>query len=258
MKRRYKNCGKISASFKSEKTFLKQFRYNYPIGTFFGNDGLTHNGSAKMDVRNVHIKDNKLCIGAIPINTSEKSCHNIPIKYQSGAIHMKETIRVSLKKPRWVITAKLCIDPATKGVWPALWLSGIKEWPPEINIFEVKNGTVWQNTMQGGDCNDPNRRDDSAITNVQNLGCVHTYTCEMEFAQNGEENGDIITRMFIDDGYVATHIARGHANKDMHLILNLQMTPDATENEEIWLECHQLSVVCEGFAFDNTEHCDNL
>lgn len=69
-----------------------------------------------------------------------------PIHYLSGTIHANQTLTVQ-PGGGYDISADVKA-PVAKGTWPALWLTAVKGWPPEIDIAEWKgNGKISFNTF---------------------------------------------------------------------------------------------------------------
>jgi hypothetical protein len=257
----------LDCDFRDEHgTFAKHLRRGYPRGELFGPTGLDHNGSARMYNEDTFLRPDgvrgigKLCIGARRLSPAEAADEDptydhghLAVLFRSGAVHTRNTITVNKSRPKWIITAWLACSPTTAGVWPAFWLSGIDYWPPEFDIWELNgnNGIqpnsvlVWQNTMQGQRHDDPRRRDDVIKTEVPHPGKPHEVSVMLELEPNGT---DVRATYSIDGGFTGKHVAFGHADKAMHLILNLQMQPDAeetTEDDAIWLECHGLTITCQ-------------
>ena len=132
-------------SFTNAQAFIAQWYYNYPWGTI-------HNGSALMNPTNVVVTNGVLTITSSLTNAYEgtsMSPWNIPIAYNSGTFFLQQEMVISPQSPVWDISGDFMV-PTVSGTWPAMWLLGVNEWPPESDIVEVKGSDViWQNTYDG-------------------------------------------------------------------------------------------------------------
>jgi hypothetical protein len=132
-------------SFTNAQTFITQWYYNYPWGTI-------HNGSALMNPANVGVTNGVVTIASSLTNSYEgtsMSPWNIPIAYNSGTFFLQQEMVISPQCPVWDISGDFIV-PTVYGTWPAMWLLGVNEWPPESDILEVKGSDViWQNTYDG-------------------------------------------------------------------------------------------------------------
>lgn len=78
-----------------------------------------------------------------------------------------------------------CKLPNSLATWPAFWLTGSLDWPPEIDIFEIytsKSFTVFESNYHWGKENDCFAHDsDVAKHDVNNVSeNFHTYGCEWD------------------------------------------------------------------------------
>ena len=132
-------------SFSNAQSFISQWYYNYPWGTI-------HNGSALMSPTNVMVSNGLVTLTSSLTNTYEgtsRSPENIPIAYNSGTFFLQQEMVISPQSPVWDISGDFIV-PTVYGTWPAMWLLGVNEWPPESDILEVKGSSViWQNTYDG-------------------------------------------------------------------------------------------------------------
>ena len=132
-------------SFTNAQAFITQWYYNYPWGTI-------HNGSALMNPTNVVVSNGVLTLTSSLTNSYEgtsMSPWNIPIAYNSGTFFLQQEMVISPQSPVWDISGDFMV-PTVYGTWPAMWLLGVNEWPPESDIVEVKGSDViWQNTYDG-------------------------------------------------------------------------------------------------------------
>ncbi|MDR3377805.1 MAG: hypothetical protein P4M10_03910, partial [Verrucomicrobiae bacterium] len=133
------------ASFTNAQAFINQWYYNYPWGTI-------HNGSALMNPTNVTVTNGVVTLTSSLTNAYEgtsMSPWNIPIAYNSGTFFLQQEMVISRQSPVWDISADFIV-PSVYGTWPAMWLLGANQWPPESDILEVKGSSViWQNTYDG-------------------------------------------------------------------------------------------------------------
>lgn len=202
-----------STTFSSLDKFEKHWNIFYPWGT-------DHNGSARMYKEQVSlVNDGELKIQADRTEIWEGNSSADPwlrIFYHSGAIHYKNHITVTNEKPYWVISGDFKV-PTMVGSWPAFWITGAWNWPPEIDIMEFKgNNTNWQNTVTG-----PNWQNTSWQTTkseITNAGDWHSYQLIMYKTSDTH----IAAELFIDGEKKATHVA-DFVGKPFWLIINMQM-----------------------------------
>lgn len=78
-----------------------------------------------------------------------------------------------------------CKLPSSKAIWPAFWLSGAVEWPPEIDVFEMftsKSFKAFESNYHWGkekDCFE--HSSDSKKHDVNNVSeNFHIYACEWD------------------------------------------------------------------------------
>jgi hypothetical protein len=132
-------------SFTNVQAFNTQWYCNYPWGTI-------HNGSARMDSTHVAVSNGVVTLTSSLTNSYEgasMSPWNIPIAYNSGTFFLQQEMVISPQSPVWDISGDFMV-PTVNGTWPAMWLLGVNEWPPESDILEVKGSSViWQNTYDG-------------------------------------------------------------------------------------------------------------
>lgn len=202
-----------SITFRDSQTFAEYWNMFYPWGT-------DHNGSARMYEEQVSLEgDGALLIEADRTEEWEGESSADPhlrIYYHSGAIHYKEHITVSDSLPKWEISGDFQV-PTTRGSWPAFWITGAWDWPPEIDIMEFKGDNVnWQNTVTGPDWQNTSWQTEK--TEVQNAGNWHNYKMIME--KTDDTYVDI--KLYIDGEHTATHTA-DFVGDPFWLIINLQM-----------------------------------
>jgi galactan endo-beta-1,3-galactanase len=135
-------------SFDNQTKFEEKWNMFYPWGT-------DHNGSARMFKENVNLKPN----GVMEINSNWINWNwegystaepKLRITFHSGAVHLKQQIKVTAELPYWEISGDFQA-PTVFGSWPAFWITGAWSWPPEVDILEFKgNATNWQNTVTPG------------------------------------------------------------------------------------------------------------
>ncbi|PRD56518.1 family 16 glycosylhydrolase [Sphingobacterium gobiense] len=202
-----------STTFENTTKFEEHWNMFYPWGT-------DHNGSARMYEEQVSlVGDGELKVQADRTEEWEGNSSADPwlrIYYHSGAIHYKNHITVTDEEPYWIISGDFKV-PTMVGSWPAFWITGAWNWPPEIDIMEFKgNSTNWQNTVTG-----PNWQNTSwqtTKTYVANAGDWHNYKLVMYKTSAT----DIAAELFIDGEKKATHHADFVA-KPFWLIINMQM-----------------------------------
>ncbi len=125
-------------SFTNAQAFITQWYYNYPWGTI-------HNGSALMNPTNIAISNGVMTLTSSLTNSYEGT----GIAYNSGTFFLQQEMVISPQSPVWDISGDFIV-PTVYGTWPAMWLLGVNEWPPESDILEVKGSDViWQNTYDG-------------------------------------------------------------------------------------------------------------
>lgn len=202
-----------STSFDDATKFAEHWNMFYPWGT-------DHNGSARMYEEQVSlVGDGELKIRADRTEEWEGYSTADPwlrIFYHSGAIHYKNHITVTDEEPYWIISGDFKV-PTMVGSWPAFWITGAWNWPPEIDIMEFKgNSTNWQNTVTGPDWQNTSWQ--TTKTDVANAGDWHNYKLIMYKTSAT----DIAAELFIDGEKKATHHA-DFVGKPFWLIINMQM-----------------------------------
>lgn len=196
----------------SYNDFNNIWNYLYPWGS-------DHNGSARMygstyDHNHVYKSGyGYLVIKASKINWNEgNSSHDpwLPIRYHSGAIHAKQKVNINEQYPEWSLEARIKA-PSSYGTWPAFWITHDGPWNAESDIMEYKGSKVcWQNTW------DLNWEE--TLTKVSNPARWHTYKVWIT-----KEGNDVDIHYYIDGIWKAQHRGTNFANKNMNIILNLQM-----------------------------------
>ncbi len=202
-----------STTFNTLNSFEQYWGMLYPWGK-------DHNGSARMYKEQVSVEDNGIL--KIQANRTEIWEGNseldpyLRIFYHSGAIHLKNKITVTDDYPKWIISGDFQV-PFAKGSWPAFWITGVNNWPPESDIMEFKgSSTNWQNTATGPDWQ--NVAWQNKLTNVVNPQYWHNYKIEMQRISAN----DLSINYYIDGIRTATHQAN-FMNMPFWLIINLQM-----------------------------------
>jgi len=190
-------------SFDSQATFDAHWTYNYPWG------GTDHNGSARMNKSQVTIANSTLTITAKRVNGEKPASHDgkqIAIKYLSGAIGAREHFNVT-RGGGFDFSAELRAT-TTRGTWPAFWLTGVKGWPPEIDMAEWKgSGKISFNTFNTS--SQVRARD----VNYPSPGDFHKIRCEIR-DQNGR---DVAIKFFMDEKLIETQYGRGFVGQPMYL-----------------------------------------
>ncbi len=202
-----------STTFENVVKFEEHWNMFYPWGT-------DHNGSARMYEKQVSLVDSDILkIQADRTEVWEGNSTADPwlrIYYHSGAIHYKNHITVTDEKPYWIISGDFKV-PTMVGSWPAFWITGAWNWPPEIDIMEFKgNNTNWQNTVTGPDWQNTSWQ--TTKTDVTKAGDWHNYKLIMYKTSDT----DIAADLFIDGEKKASHTA-DFVGKPFWLIINMQM-----------------------------------
>lgn len=205
----------INGSFASYSTLESTWDYLYPWGS-------DHNGSARMyasstDHDHVMVNSGALTLEATHITWDEGTSTSSPhlaIHYHSGAIHAKQQVVVTDQFPNYEVKGEFQA-PATRGAWPAFWLTGVNTWPPESDILEFKgDGRNWFNTFRSS--SDVS----STAVSVSNPGGTwHQYRAWIAKANAT----DVTIDYYVDGVWQARHSATDFVGKPMWLIINLQM-----------------------------------
>lgn len=131
-----------NTSFNSQSDFDTDWSYNYPWGT-------DHNGAARMSPDQVRLSAGTLTLTARRVDGERPASHGgrqIAIRYLSGAVHAKEHFNVS-RGGGYDFSGEFRATTA-RGTWPAFWLTGVRGWPPEIDMAEWKgSGKISFNTF---------------------------------------------------------------------------------------------------------------
>jgi hypothetical protein len=136
----------------------------------------------------------------------------LPIHYHSGAIHAKDQIVVTDQFPNYEVKGEFQA-PATKGAWPAFWLTGVNTWPPESDILEFK-GDAHNSFNTFRSSSDVS----STVVPVSSPGSWHLYRAWIAKVSAT----DVTIDYSIDGVWQAEHRA-SFVGKPMWLIINLQM-----------------------------------
>jgi len=204
----------INNSFTSYSALETTWDYRYPWGS-------DHNGSARMyasstDHDHVIVSSGVLTLKATHITWDEGTSTSSPhlaIHYHSGAIHARDQIVVTDQFPSYEVRGEFQA-PATRGAWPAFWLTGANTWPPESDILEYKgDARNWFNTFRGS--SDVS----STVVPVSTPGSWHQYRAWI--ARAGATG--VTIDYSIDGVWQARHQAANFVGKPMWLIINLQM-----------------------------------
>ncbi|KAK3322611.1 concanavalin A-like lectin/glucanase domain-containing protein [Apodospora peruviana] len=221
-----------STSFNSQADFDAEWGYNYPWGT-------DHNGAARMAKSQVQLEPNAtLTLTAKKASGEKAATHGgkqIPIKYLSGTVYAKEYFTVT-KGGGYDFAAELRAT-VTKGTWPAFWLTGVKGWPPEIDMAEWKgSGKISFNTFN---TSSQVRARDVAYPSPNEF---HSILCEVRDAGNGR---DVSARFTMDGKVIETQYGKGFIGQSMYLIIDLQMEGSSGSpgpNEDTLFQVRNLEV----------------
>ena len=202
-----------NTSFSNKENFLASWGYSYPWGP-------EHNGTARMYDSQVKVDGGILTIEADRLPAPEgKSKHSpyLPINYHSGAVHLKQIITVSDSLPNWTISGDFQA-PVVPGSWPAFWITGVDNWPPESDIMELKgDDTVWQNTITG-----PDYKDVHWATNKTKVKKAATGWHNYKATLDKIDTTHVRITYFVDDKKIAQDTTN-FMNKRFWLVINLQM-----------------------------------
>lgn len=198
-----------ATSFDSQSDFDADWAYNYPWGT-------DHNGAARMAPSQVTLSaGGTLTLTAKKASGEKAASHGgkqIPIRYLSGAVAAKEHFNVS-RGGGYDFAGEFRATTA-RGTWPAFWLTGVKGWPPEVDMAEWKgSGKISFNTFNTS--SQVRARDVAYPTPAE----FHKIRCEVR-DQNGK---DVAIKFFMDDKLIETQYGKGFVGQPMYLIINLQM-----------------------------------
>ncbi|WMI65702.1 family 16 glycosylhydrolase [Aestuariibaculum sp. YM273] len=204
-----------STSFNSQKDFEANWNMLYPWGK-------DHNGTARMFPSKVSLKAGGILEISADWNKGKdegesSSDPHLPIAFHSGAIHLKQQIKVTKQNSYWEISGDFQA-PTDYGTWPAFWITGAKSWPPEIDMLEFKgNDTCWQNTVSGKDWRHTIWTTEKTVINDA-ASVWHHYKVTIEYID--EEFSKV--KMYID-GVLKSEEIKDYTNKPFWLIINLQM-----------------------------------
>ncbi|TRX59241.1 family 16 glycosylhydrolase [Fulvivirga sp. M361] len=199
--------------------FHNTWNYLYPWGS-------DHNGSARMygsptDHNHIYKSGSGyLVLKASRINWNEgNSSHDpwLPIRYHSGAIHAKNKVRVTDQFPEWSAQVRVATNTGP-GIWPAFWLTHDGPWDAESDIMEfVGSNYCRQNTYD--------LAWEGQETWIATPTAYHTYKMWMR-----KDGNDVDLHYYIDGVWKAQHRGTNFANKDLWVILNLQMEGSSGNN----------------------------
>lgn len=202
-------------SFDNQTKFDEKWNMLYPWGS-------DHNGSARMFKENVNLKPN----GIMEINSNWINWNwegysgaepKLRITFHSGAVHLKQQIKVTPELPYWEIRGDFQA-PIALGSWPAFWITGAWSWPPEVDILEFKgDSTNWQNTVTGPAWNQTTwSTDKTTVADADNTW--HNYKLIMKMITTK----DTEVKMYVDNVLKGTYI-KDYTEKPFWLIINMQM-----------------------------------
>ncbi|KXX76891.1 Galactan endo-beta-1,3-galactanase [Madurella mycetomatis] len=191
-----------NTSFNSQSDFDTDWSYNYPWGT-------DHNGAARMSPDQVRLSQGTLTLTARRVDGERPASHGgrqIPIRYLSGAVHAKEHFNVS-RGGGYDFSGEFRATTA-RGTWPAFWLTGVRGWPPEIDMAEWKgSGKISFNTFNTS--SQVRARD----VPYPSPGEFHSILCEVR-DQNGR---DVSVKFWMDGQLIETQYGRGFVGQPMYL-----------------------------------------
>lgn len=190
-----------TTSFNSYSTYWNNL---YPWGS-------DHNGSARMRTQNIATSGGVLTMTAYPGTVSDKPS----IHYFSGTCYAKQQVTVSSSWPKWRVSGEFQC-PSAKGTWPAMWLNGANQWPPESDIMEFKgSATCWTNTYKN-----QNGQWSSVGTVISGPANWHKYTA---YLTRIGTTSNVAIEYWIDGVNVSNQTGQNFVNEPLNLILDLQM-----------------------------------
>jgi beta-glucanase (GH16 family) len=134
------------------------------------------------------------------------------IHYRSGAVHSAQPVVIPARRMRVSVEAQL---PSQKGTWPAIWLTGVDSWPPEIDLAEMMGSTqMLQNVFSTTKRNSAHVP--SQVPDAQNW---HTYAADL----TPYVNGDVLVQFGIDGEAAGAVVADGLVGQKRWIIANLPM-----------------------------------
>lgn len=183
----------------------------YPWGT-------DHNGTARMDAAQVRTEGGVTTITAVrdltqtpAVSSFTNKGEPIPVHYRSGAVHSASPIVIEARRTEIAVEARF---PSEKGTWPAVWLTGVATWPPEIDVAEyMGSARVLQNVfaMSG-------RNSEHVPTRVDDPGAWHTYRAVL----TPTTARDVLVQFSLDGRPTGSVVGTGLIGQKMWLIVNLQ------------------------------------
>jgi beta-glucanase (GH16 family) len=162
------------------------------------------------------------------INPATGSPFTVTIDRKIGSIVAKKTESWGDVHPfnqRFGFFEARCKIPSSKATWPAFWLTGFLDWPPEIDIFEIytsKSNTAFESNYHWGkkdDCFEHSSDvKEHTVNNTSNE--FHIYACEWD---------SCFIKWYYDNMLVrVAHNNVNHVFEPMVLILNnaIQKVPN--------------------------------
>ncbi len=201
--------------FSNTTAYETAYAYNYPWGD-------THNGGARMIAAapfNAINTSGQLDFQAVRLATPDGvSVQGQTINYYSGTCYARDQITVTTTTPNWVIKGDFQI-PTVFGTWPAFWITGVNNWPPEADQMEFKGDTTnWQNVVNGRDWTDLHWWTVNTIISDA-YTAWHNYEVHLDLIP-GTTN--ITITMFIDDVQTGQTTGANWLNAPLWLILDFQ------------------------------------
>jgi beta-glucanase (GH16 family) len=184
----------------------------YPWGT-------DHNGTARMYATQVVTSaDGVTTLTAVrdtnqtpAVSSHEDAGEHPPIHYRSGAVHSHRPVTIPARRMRISVEAQA---PSVSGTWPAVWLTGVDSWPPEIDVLEyMGSNRLLQNVFSSK--NENSRHVPTRITSPEQW---HTYVAEL----TPYTTGDVLVEFSVDGAATGSVIAHSLVGARMWVIANLQ------------------------------------
>lgn len=187
--------------FSSQDTLEEYFEYNYPWGD-------THNGAALMNASQATIIHNAY------LQLESLYTGDADYAYTSGTVYAKQHFTV--EADGGLDFQANFVAPVAQGCWPAFWLDGVNNWPPEIDLAEWKGtGKISFNTFNTSSEVAAQDYDYSTPTTAW-----HTILVELR----AEDDGTTLKASFyINDELYTTQYGDNMVGEPFYMIIDYQM-----------------------------------
>ncbi|KAK4210270.1 concanavalin A-like lectin/glucanase domain-containing protein [Rhypophila decipiens] len=204
-------------SFQNQSIFSAHWDPNYPWGT-------DHNGAARMAASQIKLDPTNgngtltLTAKRVPAGSQKPASHGgkqINIRYLSGTVSAKQHFTVGSVPGSGFDFGGEFRAPVGRGTWPAFWVTGVKGWPPEIDLAEWKgSGKISFNTFN---TSSQVRARDVAYPSPEKF---HSILVQVRALANGK---DVSAKFLLDGAVIETQYGKGFVGQGMYLIIDLQM-----------------------------------